>query len=513
MNEHERARATVASDLHGSTTTAPGKRTLTASLPVQRRASAATATSEPIATGGGDALPGAVRSRFEGSFGVDLGAVRVHQDGAAAAMGAEAFTQGTSIHMAPGRYQPDSPSGLELLGHEVAHVVQQGEGRVAASRQYRGLGLNDDHALEAEADHQGALAAQGLPARTGSVAAPGSLSPLHTRVEGPVQGYFTYRGKRLDKEQIDAFRKYLSDADETRLLTKFEDLAESKQDEGTISDYAAEHDLPSPTSIFAGTAHVPDDDESDGGGSASDDDEARPAITGYDSDGISDVSDGEDETLRNKGDGAQIDIKSHSVASTRNYTAKRIRSYRATKKKVAKDPVADAPTMTRFGSSMFLFAPNPTQKDVGVTPLVRSASGDHVERKGSARPYATLATELDGHVKRTGATSAGFNACLSHLLTKDSNADLTKLRELCPKLDASCLDPLRELAAILVSDCARAGQAVDLILTEALANASFVSRFKDGGSYRGAKKKGGSKALQSYTAAQKAGDDDEEDDD
>jgi hypothetical protein len=55
--------------------------------------------------------------------------VRVHTDepaiGYTRQMGAEAFTVGQHIFFGAGRYQPDTPIGQALLGHELTHVVQQ----------------------------------------------------------------------------------------------------------------------------------------------------------------------------------------------------------------------------------------------------------------------------------------------------------------------------------------------------------------------------------------------------
>lgn len=66
-----------------------------------------------------------------------------------------AFTQGEHIHFAPGQYQPHTAQGKRLLGHELAHVVQQREGRVAPTGQVAGMPLNDNPALEKEADDMG----------------------------------------------------------------------------------------------------------------------------------------------------------------------------------------------------------------------------------------------------------------------------------------------------------------------------------------------------------------------
>lgn len=155
--------------------TAPGKRTLVEGLPgggaIQRKAGAAAGTQAgPVPSGGGQGreLPAAVRTKMESAFNADFSAVRVHEGPQASAVGALAFTQGTEIHFAPGQYDPDSQRGQELLGHELAHVVQQAQGRVVATAQAKdGEGtqaVNDDASLESEADALGARAAQGLGA-------------------------------------------------------------------------------------------------------------------------------------------------------------------------------------------------------------------------------------------------------------------------------------------------------------------------------------------------------------
>lgn len=108
---------------------------------------------------GGQPLPSQVLQQMESFFRTSLSDVRVHLDGAAASIGALAFTHGSQIHFAPGRYNPATQRGLELLGHELAHVVQQRSGRV---RNPFGVGtaIVQDRALEAEADRAGRLAAE-----------------------------------------------------------------------------------------------------------------------------------------------------------------------------------------------------------------------------------------------------------------------------------------------------------------------------------------------------------------
>jgi hypothetical protein len=144
--------------------------------PIQRKSNEiGYAHAEPPApqSGGGRAMPAAVQAKMEHAFGADFSAVSIHEGPEAAAIGALAYTRGTDIHVAPGQYQPDTQRGQELLGHELAHVVQQSQGRVRATTQARGVDINDDAALEREADEMGARAARG---REASMGAAGPLS-------------------------------------------------------------------------------------------------------------------------------------------------------------------------------------------------------------------------------------------------------------------------------------------------------------------------------------------------
>lgn len=105
-------------------------------------------------------IPDDVKQRMESSFGTDFSSVRVHSDSSKAPeVGALAYTQGTDIHFAPGQFKPETSSGQQLLGHELAHVVQQSEGRVQPTTEIAGMSVNDDVSLEHEADVLGAKAA------------------------------------------------------------------------------------------------------------------------------------------------------------------------------------------------------------------------------------------------------------------------------------------------------------------------------------------------------------------
>lgn len=106
-------------------------------------------------------IPDDVKQRMEDSFNTDFSGVRVHPDSAAAPeVGALAYTQGTDIHFAPGQFKPDTSAGQQLLGHELAHVVQQAEGRVQPTTEIGGMPVNDNEGLEHEADVLGAKAAR-----------------------------------------------------------------------------------------------------------------------------------------------------------------------------------------------------------------------------------------------------------------------------------------------------------------------------------------------------------------
>ena len=104
-------------------------------------------------------LPAPLRARMERAFGADFSAVTVHEDGAAGALGAEAYARGDALHFAPGRYDPATPAGEELIAHELAHVVQQRRGRVAAAADDGDV--NGDLSLEREADQLAATAVAG----------------------------------------------------------------------------------------------------------------------------------------------------------------------------------------------------------------------------------------------------------------------------------------------------------------------------------------------------------------
>lgn len=114
-----------------------------------------------LAAGGGQALDPAVRTFMEARFGQSFSQVRVHTGpqarGAADSIDAAAFTVGNRIWFGAGQYQPQSPQGMHLLAHELAHTLQQGSGRMAVQTQT--LRISEAHEPAERAARQAAAAA------------------------------------------------------------------------------------------------------------------------------------------------------------------------------------------------------------------------------------------------------------------------------------------------------------------------------------------------------------------
>jgi hypothetical protein len=124
----------------------------------------------------GHTLNEATRTFMNPRFGFDFSRVRVHVDSSAArsaeALNALAYTVGTHVVFAAGRYEPNTSTGLHLLAHELAHVVQQNASSTVA-HEVPEIDVPDD-AAEQEADT--AAARVMANARSGEL-------PAH---EGPV---------------------------------------------------------------------------------------------------------------------------------------------------------------------------------------------------------------------------------------------------------------------------------------------------------------------------------------
>lgn len=90
-------------------------------------------------------IPDMLKTRVEARSGISLDTVKVHYNSPKpAAVQALAYTQGNQVYLGPGQEKH--------LGHELGHVVQQMQGRVSPTGTVNGLPLNDNPALEREAD-------------------------------------------------------------------------------------------------------------------------------------------------------------------------------------------------------------------------------------------------------------------------------------------------------------------------------------------------------------------------
>jgi hypothetical protein len=102
--------------------------------------------------GNGAALPARLRAGIENLSGMDMSDIRIHYNSPEpACLGAHAYTRGTDIYLNSGQES--------CLSHEAWHAVQQKQGRVRPTVQLRGLAVNDDSALERDADVMGPRAA------------------------------------------------------------------------------------------------------------------------------------------------------------------------------------------------------------------------------------------------------------------------------------------------------------------------------------------------------------------
>ena len=93
-------------------------------------------------------MPDNLKSGIESLSGFSMDDVRVHYNSSKpATVQALAYTQGTDIHVAPGQEKH--------LPHEAWHVAQQMAGRVSPTTNINGMPVNDNTALEHEADVMG----------------------------------------------------------------------------------------------------------------------------------------------------------------------------------------------------------------------------------------------------------------------------------------------------------------------------------------------------------------------
>ena len=162
-------------------------------------------------------LPEGVQNKMESTLGADFSGVNIRTNSSRAKnMGALAFTEGNNVHFAPGQYKPDSKSGQELIGHELAHVVQQRKGQVKPTTQVAGNPVNDDPALEKSADELGRKAA--------SADGKAEVSPRveHVSAKGPVQAKFVKPIQQKKRNPESEEEQEVSENETTHLAQDFD---------------------------------------------------------------------------------------------------------------------------------------------------------------------------------------------------------------------------------------------------------------------------------------------------
>ena len=112
----------------------------------------------------GEPLDAASRTFMESRFGHDFSRVRVHTNTRAAesaqAVQSLAYTVGRDVVFGSGQYAPGTSTGRRLLAHELTHVIQQGDGRLASSG-IQMAGHEADEHFEREADRVAHAVVQG----------------------------------------------------------------------------------------------------------------------------------------------------------------------------------------------------------------------------------------------------------------------------------------------------------------------------------------------------------------
>ncbi|MFA6282863.1 MAG: DUF4157 domain-containing protein [Desulfurivibrionaceae bacterium] len=95
-----------------------------------RSASAEVTNKIGASRGLGSPMPEGLQQYMGSRFGADFSGVRIHTGANADTLNrslkAQAFTVGSDVYFAQGRYNPDSHDGKRLVAHELTHVVQQG---------------------------------------------------------------------------------------------------------------------------------------------------------------------------------------------------------------------------------------------------------------------------------------------------------------------------------------------------------------------------------------------------
>jgi Domain of unknown function (DUF4157) len=142
---------------------------------------------------------GPLLAPMESTFGSDFSTVRVHRDGLADGHNARAVTIGEDIHLSASEPDPQSIGSRDLLGHELAHVLQQRPGQTNPA---------SSSGLESEADRAGASVAAGHRVTvTGGLASSGPAIQCKPKIApAPPSGNILYVGMNNADPEIKALQ-------------------------------------------------------------------------------------------------------------------------------------------------------------------------------------------------------------------------------------------------------------------------------------------------------------------
>ena len=131
-----------------------------------------------------------MNDRMSQHFGVSMNGLKVFENENLNQLGETAFAHGNEIHVAKGKFSPETAHGREILMHEAAHVVQQG------------LGLAHDTSHESIA-----LEAQAQTVQAGgTIGSTAGFSMPVANTAAPVQGF----GRRLLKKLKSGWNSLMS---------------------------------------------------------------------------------------------------------------------------------------------------------------------------------------------------------------------------------------------------------------------------------------------------------------
>lgn len=444
-------------------------------------------------------LPDDLKGGIESLSGLSLADVRVHYASSRPAQAdALAYTEGTEIHMGPGQEQH--------LAHEAWHVVQQKQGRVKPTLRGKGVKINDNPALEQEADSMGtrATAAQ----KTGSDHRQSSVAPgVAPIVTTPVIQYAKkHKRQKLSHDTSDNAASSSSNDTEVKMQNQSSSATtESEEEDKTLPDQFD---------------YETEDEDSASETESEEEEKASTNQFAYDTDDENSMKDpGRSKTSatikrssKNKKLSSQV---YNNLRDAMLHAARAIRVFRGEKGQTSKKRklaliTKHPPILMNFSGTPFHFEiqPNPTRKDVVVHGMKRSNSGDSFQRSsGRGKSYKVLAKELDKITNKYRLSHRIMNNIIADLMANKEPEiefkDMSDQEEIKAAKD-EVLRVTTEMAAILGTDMARSSRAAEVIEQQVLnTDTSFTARF--GGknpTYMGAPK-GGSKNLQDYTSQQK----------